>query len=305
MLGLLLWLVAPFLPAEHRPSFGSLEHGFLFMPLVLAPPLVQLADTLLGGRCERFSALARRALAGAGALVVVSFLVPRGMGAAVFAMPWLILAVALAGRGVRRTLAHRDRGTATVIAGHVFLVIGAVWLLLSRLGAAPRHLSETTVLLAALHFHFSGFALQILVAGVGRKLSATSRALRLVVACVSPSAAVAIALIAAGNLLALPLLKFCGVIAMVLCVVALAGLCVVAARASAERAARWLFASSATVLASGMLLAAAYGLAELTVPTPMSLALMTTTHGLANQLGVALCVLALTIRPEGCHSGTP
>ena len=36
-LGAVVWLAAPWLPVGSPPSFGSIEHVFVFLPLVAAP----------------------------------------------------------------------------------------------------------------------------------------------------------------------------------------------------------------------------------------------------------------------------
>ena len=48
--------------------------------------------------------------------------------------------------------------------------------MLSRLGATPMHLGEPIVLLPAVHFHFSGFALSVIADATGRALRADSTA---------------------------------------------------------------------------------------------------------------------------------
>src|SRR4029079_1511033 len=85
---------------------------------------------------------------------------------------WLLMALVFAPAGVR--LLRPEKGAAlsnvSLIVAHLFLVVGAVWLLLSRLGIGPQNFSPLTVLLAPLHFPFSGFALQIVMAATGRQL---------------------------------------------------------------------------------------------------------------------------------------
>jgi hypothetical protein len=84
---------------------------------------------------------------------------------------WLGASILAALGGVASVVRSVDRppGLPNLMAAHVFLPIGAVWLWLSRLGVGPGHFAPLTVFLAAVHFHFSGFALQVLIAATARR----------------------------------------------------------------------------------------------------------------------------------------
>jgi len=221
VVGTVLWLVAPFVPVASPPSFGSIEHVFVFMPLVTAPlALFLLAVLLESGDHSRvgFHRSARRAQPVAAAMVLASFVLPNGTLAGALAAGWLVVAAMIAVGGARRA-AHvpgRHGANVSLLAAHVFLPIGAVWLLLSRLGIAPRDLTALTVFLATLHFHYSGFTLQVLIAAAGLQLPDRRSWLSALHRTLAIGAAAGIPMIAAGNIGHSSVLKFLGVSAMVL-----------------------------------------------------------------------------------------
>ena len=98
---------------------------------------------------------------------------PAGLVAGALALGGLLMAGLVAVAGAWRSVPLQARApgaSLNLLAARCFLPIGAIWLLLSRLGIAPRDFSALTVFLAALHFHFSGFTLQILSAATGLRL---------------------------------------------------------------------------------------------------------------------------------------
>jgi YndJ-like protein len=286
VVGALLWLLAPFAPLGAPPAFGSIEHAFVFLPLVAAPLALQLLSRLLEPDAAPLLRIARLAQPMAAALVLASFFVAKGRLAGALTAGWLLVTLLLAVGGLRRA-----RSSPSLLAAHLFLPIGAVWLLLSRLGAGPRHFSALTVFLAALHFHYSGFTLQILIAATGRSLPAHRPWLAPLHRSLSIGAIAGIPLIAAGNLLTLPPLKLLGVSAMVLSTLALAVTSTAVALDHPARTPRLLLLTSAASIATAMLLAATYAVGELTGSAWIGIPRMVAIHGLTNALGFTLCGL--------------
>lgn len=285
--GVALWLGAPWVPVGVPPAPGSLAHVFLFLPLVGAPLALALLARLLGepGR----SGWARRLQPVAALLVLASFCCPPGPLAGALAASWLALAVGLAVGDVGRAA----RVSASLVAALVCLVVGAGWLVAARLGVGPRGFSALTVLLAAVHFHFSGFVLQLVFAATGRALAGRSGqrwARRLAV-----GALVALVLIAAGNLAGAAPLKLAGVLAMVACTLGLGGLTIAVARHAGSA---WLYVSSAS-LAAAMVVAGVYGLGEATGRSLIELSTMVTAHGALQTLGFLLFGLVGHLRLAG------
>lgn len=293
VMGAVLWLVAPFAPIGAPPSFGSIEHFFLFMPLVAAPLALLLLSVLLQSASQSSDGIhdsARRAQPFAAAMVLASFFLPNGTLAGALAAGWLVVATMTAIGGARRA-AHvpgRHRANLSLFAAHVFLPIGAVWLLLSRLGVAPRGLTALTVFLATLHFHFSGFTLQVLIAAAGLQLPERGSWLSTVHRALAIGAAAGIPMIAAGNIGHSPVLKFAGVAAMVASTLALAITSTAASRQAPGRAARFMLLLSAASITAGMLLAGVYGIGEIGGRAWIGIPRMVAIHGALNTLGFTL-----------------
>jgi hypothetical protein len=267
VLGAVLWLMAPQIV---EPGFGSIEHVFLLLPLVLAPLALRLLSRLTG----RELGLARRTQPFAAAALILAFAFPKGPLAGALAGPWLALALLVTASALRRKLEPN------LVAASVFLPAGAIWLLLSRLGIGPHALSESRVFLAAVHFHFSGFMLQILVVATGRHVRSEFARLQRLVAV---GAIAALPQIAAGHLFALPALKAAGVFTIVSSTL---GLSITSFAVSRWLGSRLLLVSSLS-LALGMMLALVYELGEIFGASWLGIAPMVLLHGLTNAIGFA------------------
>ncbi|HKY35146.1 MAG TPA: YndJ family transporter [Polyangiaceae bacterium] len=296
-LGAALWVAAPFVPIGAPPTLGSIEHVFVFLPLVAAPLALRLLSSLLhpieladawGWRTVRYIQPM------AAVMLLASFFVAKGTLAGCLAAPWFVWAVLLALGDGRRILQARLSGPLSrlsLVSAHVFLPIGGAWLLLFRLDIVPRDFTPLRVFLAALHFHFSGFALQILIAATGLCLPGTWRRLTELHRVSAIGAVVSLLLIAAGNIAQAPVLKFMGVSAMILSTIALASSMAAVALNASSRPARWLLLVSAGSLLSAMLLAGVYGVGELTGHTFITIRRMVVSHGILNALGFTVCGL--------------
>jgi hypothetical protein len=286
-------------PSLSPLSFGSLEHTLVFVPLVAVPLALVLLSTLLS---RGLYGVAQRMQPVAAFMVLASFSVAKGALAAGLTVGWLITAVTVAISGVRG-LRQGARWNASLVAAHLFLPVGALWLFLSRLGVGPRSFSALTVLLAAVHFHFSGFTLQILIAATGRALKDGTSRFSGLHRFVSVGAIAGIPLIAAGNALPSPVLKFVGVASMVLSVLGLAATMVVVARASPSRLGRGMLRVAAASVAGGMIIAGIYGAGELLGAGWIGVARMVQVHGLVNALGFTFCGLSgsLLMRSPQAH----
>src|SRR5687768_15867908 len=95
LVGALVWVVTPWLPVGAPPGFASLEHVFLFWPLVAAPLAFALSAMMLEPSRARLPlyCVARRAQPAASAMVLASFLVEKGPLAGALASAWLALAL--------------------------------------------------------------------------------------------------------------------------------------------------------------------------------------------------------------------
>lgn len=298
--GALAWLAAPAIPVGDAIELGSLDHGFLFFPLVAAPLAFALATSLLRpeGVARVVHLAARRVQPFAAAAVLVAFLMPRGPVAGALVVPWIAMAVALAIAGIAaaRRGEHPHLSRVNLIVAHLFFPIGTVWLLLLRLGTGPAHVPSTTVMLAALHFHFSGFALQMLIAATARRIPTSASGLARLQRVVAIAAIASIPLIAAGNLLQIGVVKTLGVASVVLASAGLAAVSVVVALATAEAIARRLLLASAGSVGAAMLLAGIFRAGEVLGTAWIGIDTMVTTHGLLNALGFVTCGVIAHLR---------
>lgn len=302
--GLLMWVVAPVAGSGSGPSWGSIEHMFLFMPLVAAPLAIRLQSTLLFGANARSPLLHRTAQhvqPVASAMVLASFYLPQGPLSGGLVAPWLGVGLLLAAGGASRVLRPMR---ANLLASMIFLPIGAVWLVLSRLGLGPRHFAPITVFLAALHFHFSGFCLQIIVAATERSLPRDAPSLHRLQRYCGGAVIAGIPLLAAGNLALSPPVKLLGVASMVVGTLALALTSAAAARAARVSVATPLLYASSIAVVAGMLLAGVYGVGERIGAKWIGIDVMVVTHGAIQAIGFTLFGLVghLSLAGAGARS---
>ena len=288
--GAAVWCLLAVVRTAPWAGLGWIELLFLFAPLVIVP----LGLALLTREQSRPSVLLRPACVVqpvAAVLAVASFFLPPGLGAAAFVSLWLAICLLVALAGALSLLRVRFRSVTDLclVAGQLYLAVGGLGLLLSRLGATPLHFAEPVVLLTGVHFHYTGFALPLVAGSVGRALDARSGLRRIflpaaVFILVSP------ALLAAGFVFS-PLLKLAAVLLLVLgCLLLVMLLLPVAVQTTPWPARALLFVAS-TSLAVAMLLAAAYELGDFTARYWLLIPQMARLHGTLNAFGFALCGL--------------
>ena len=288
LLGAFAWLLAPFLSQDGTLVFGSIEHAFASMPLMAAPFALSLLSGLAKaeGRSEQDrDRWAQKLQPWAALLVLGSFLLPKGPLAAALTAGWLVMSLLLA------STARAPTTNPSLFAARLLLLIGAGWLLASRLGLGPPGLAQLKVFLGALHFHFSGFVLQLFFAATARRLKGTGTRLRVVHQALALLAIAALILIAAGNISGAPVVRSAGVGLMVLSTFGLGTTMTTVASAQTSGTPRRLLLSSCCSLAGAMVLAGIYGIGELRGIVAIELPEMVRWHGLVNALGFALCGL--------------
>jgi hypothetical protein len=303
-LGLVAWLAGPWLPAGSAPRFGSIEHTFAIWPLALAPLALVLRTRLFQeeGRAPVLWRIPAYAQPAAAAMALASLLAAKGPVAGGLAAGWLFWAFLVGVGGLRgvRLGTGENLSNVSLLAAHVFLPVGAAWFLLWRLGVGPPGFSALKVSLAALHFHFSGFTLQLSIAATGRLLDGRSSRLGALHRMLAVGAIAGIPLIAAGNLVPSSALKLLGVALMVVSTIALAVTTTAVALQSRSPLARALLFVSAASVGGGMVVAGIHGVREL-AGGGIAIPRMVETHGILNAIGFALCNLVahLQLRRRG------
>lgn len=247
-------------------------------PLVLRLPWVH----------DRQAPVSRRLAIGAHLPSAAAFALALGSTpgplAGVLAVPWLFVTALTAHAGLMRA---RRRGRrqpleeVVIDLGHVLLVIGGGWAVLSCAGARPLSLSAAVVLVTAIHFHYAGFVLPVLAGMAGRCVEHS--AYRLV-----PAGIIAGVPLVAVGIIASPWIE---VVAAMLLAAAGLGLAI-AQLALAVRAERrvvsLLLALSGLSLGHGMVLATVYGITVFRGDPWPAIPDMAYIHGTTNALGCCL-----------------
>jgi hypothetical protein len=267
----------------------------LFAPLVVLPLALPQIEPLASNRTNALkTAIFLQPMAAT--IAAASFLIPAGVLAGTFAIAWLPFSFFLVWHAVTRLRRRTLKATLTGIeeacadAAMLYLPIGAVWLLASRLGAGLLGFEEPVVLLTAVHFHFAGFAAPLIAAQVGRQLRRQSGAgireriwgLYFLVACL---VILGPALVAAGISLS-PGVEFA---AAALLGSAYIGLAVItlwlAWSAIHSRVARACLIASSVFAILGMLAAGLYAFGNFSAAMTISIPQMLNIHGWLNALG--------------------
>ena len=140
--------------------------------LFVAPATLRLAARPAAGPASALFSTVGRLAPAAGAIAVAGILLPRGGPSAALTLPWLALTVFTAAIGVGRLVSRplwRDP-TISIDFGLIYLSVGAIWLVVSRWGANPLGFSDEIVELTAIHFHYAGLALPVVVGWVTSSL---------------------------------------------------------------------------------------------------------------------------------------
>lgn len=291
---LLLWSSIAAAAMIGRTWLGPIEVLYLLAPLVHVPLGLRVVQDLRG----EFSPYGRITirLLPLGAVAAAASFWPRvGHSAGMLAGCWLVICLLAAAEGLVFALqgGYRSAEGICISVGLLYLVVGGVWFVLSRLGATPMHFAEPIILLTAVHFHFTGFALPVITAATGRTLS--TRVHRGGVASLFPYVAAGIvagpAILAGGFVFGSPLWKLLAALFLALVCVLLAILLSSAAGENRPTAAQILLLVSAASLILGMALAGAYVIGDFTERYWLLIPSMARLHGTTNAIGFAFCGL--------------
>jgi hypothetical protein len=171
--------------------------------------------------------------------------------------------------------------------GLLYLPAGGFGLFQSRFGALSFGFDEPILFLTAVHFHFAGFASQILTGLAVIQLAPLPSAARSLFRIVAAGIILSPAAIGIGFIF-LPTLKFVAISVFALSLALFAGLCFSRRSALPSPPARWLLTLSSASLVIGMSLAALYGVAEYWRLPLIDLDRMTRYHGTLNAFGFTL-----------------
>ena len=277
LVGMIVWVAAlAILPAPVAARI------LLLAPLVIVPRLLALLPdrrwiARLGGWPTFLAALP----------LLAAFALPASPTAAVFVVPWLVVAVVGALAAVLHGLANllsilqprrlADLGLDVALG---FWAVGAIFTVIDRLGL-DTGFSTTIVLLTATHFHFAGFGLL----GLGSLLARRRPWLRAPVA----GLIVGIPLTALGFVLVSDAINAVGTVFVGLSGIAVGiGLLTI----TATGISRWAARAAGMALLIGMPMGIAWSMAILVGASFLDLDTMVRTHGALNATAILLGVAA-------------
>jgi hypothetical protein len=290
----LLWCAIALAALTRHIWLGPIEVLFLLAPLVHVPLGLRVVLKLQA----EFSPLGRIAirLVPIGAIAAaVSFWPRTGLSAGFLAAGWFFVCLLLAAKGLMLFFrgGYRSAEGICISVGLLYLAVGGVWLVLSRSGATPMHFAEPIILLTAVHFHFTGFALPVIAAATGSALA--NRAPRGALASLFPYVTAGIvsgpAILAGGFVFGYPLWKLLAALFLATVCIVLAALLFSVVPRIEPRSAQILLCISASSLIIGMVLAGAYVVGDFTQRYWLLIPRMARLHGTTNALGFAFCGL--------------
>ncbi len=272
---------------------GIIEQLFLFAPLVIVPVGLTLLGRQTRPRASQIlTEAARLAQPIAAALVVVSLLIPRGTVAAALVIGWLLVAGLVGLSGLMDLLkgGFRHAEGWCFAAGRLFLPLGALGLSSSRLGSTPFGFQEPLVLLFAVHYHYTGFAVPLIAGAMGRAVERSTWDQRFLFPAITVGVIGGPPLIAAGFMSYRALIVI-GVLFLAATLCLLAGLMYGLSWVTSIRTAQVLLAVSATSLLISMVLACIYSIGEYRGNLLVDIPQMAWIHGSLNAIGFSLCGL--------------
>jgi hypothetical protein len=264
---------------------------FLLAPWVTVPLALSLVPAASTSRLLVLSAPVVKYLLFLGAaLTTLSFFLRDGRWAGVLTGVWLLIALMLALDGLQRLFTSRMKSFPDFCfaVGEGYSLVGALWLLASRLGLQPVGFHEPIVLLTAIHFHYAGLMAAVLAGLVASRLGpgVTSLYLRIALACaVLGPGLLGLAFLAGPKWkLAAVALVFIGESGVAL------GTFRVGLSDTRAIGGRLLLAGSACVI-FGMVLAGIWAVGEYPLHAFVNLEQMARYHGVLNSVGFGLCSL--------------
>jgi hypothetical protein len=259
--------------------------------LMLSPLLlIRIGERFQLGNTDWARMVAPHAIAAT--LLAISFLNPPSMVSAAYAVPWLMVRLAVACDVMLswRQLPVKTPGQLCFDFAFIFPAIGAAWLVAHRANWTPWNFDPLIVLLTAAHFHHAGFTLP-LMAGLNAKASPGCWTR---FSCVAILAGVP--LVAAGiTCTHFGVLRFVEPFGVTVLVLGALGVAVSQIRRGMENQHRGLvragFVISGASLLCAMILAMGFGLRHVVPDWALTMPQMWMIHGTLNAFGFGLCGL--------------
>ncbi len=296
LIGLLVWFLLLLVPISTVTGIAQIERFFLFAILVIVPLGLSLIEPQeLHGLHTWPYRIALLAQPFGAAFGVASFMFNQGKLAAILACGWLVVTVIIASGGMWRFVLRGSLRVEEISLSFalMYIAVGGMWFVMSRLGFHPMDFGDTIVLLTAVHFHYTGFAAPLLMALTGRVLRTseggkTNLLLVLAVFCLIGGTPI----VAAGITLSSGLVGLIGAIVISTSLWLLSGLVVVKIIGVIHSwSARILLFISSLTISLSMVLALLYAYSIFSQRLLINIPKMAEYHGTANAVGFALCGL--------------
>jgi hypothetical protein len=285
LFGAAAWAAVATLAGLHRVRLGIIELLVLFAPLVVVPLGLELANALEFSPESPLAGVLRVLQSLAALAACASLWIPPGQTSAILSSLWLLVCALLA---FSRLFNHPRTGYSlpsfALDVGHIDLILGAVWFVVSRAGWRPMGFQEPIILLTAVHFHYSGFATAVIAAAAlstVRRSGWTSFRMLVLLAVLLPFA------LAAGFVFS-RILRFIAAMALAIVIIVLAGILFWCAREFRSTVARIYLRSAACAAWAALSLAALYAVGEYFHKDWITVPGMANSHGVLNALGFVL-----------------
>ena len=286
--GGLIWLILLGSVLLNKFRLSIFDLLFLLAPWVVVPLALSLVPAERGNRPSRINGtVIRYLLFPAAVLTTTSFFLRDGRTAGVLTVLWLFAGISLALDGLMRLIRMRLQSFQEFCfaIGEGYALVGALWLLASRMGLQPVGFREPIVLLTAVHFHYAGLMAAVL-AGLAASSRRTPLLLRIALSCAVLGPALLGLAFLAG-----PKLKLAAVVLMVIGEYGIAfGTLRIGLASAPEIGGRMLILGSACVVL-GMTLAGIWAMGEYPLHAFVNLEQMARYHGVLDSFGFGLCSL--------------
>jgi YndJ-like protein len=279
--GVLIWLILLSGVLLDKFWLSIFDLLFLLAPWVVVPLTLSLVPAAQYNRPIRYLLFPGAVLATA------SFFLPDGRTAGALTVLWLFAGMSLALDGLMRVIRTRLQSFQEFCfaIGEGYALVGALWLLASRMGLQPVGFHEPIVLLTAIHFHYAGLMTAVL-AGLTASSMRTPLLLRIALSC----AVLGPALLGLAFLVG-PKLKLAAVVLVVIGEYGIAlGTFRIGLASASGVGGRILILGSACVIL-GMALAGIWAIGEYPLHAFVNLEQMARYHGVLNSFGFGLCSL--------------
>src|SRR3989338_7986377 len=277
------WLISP-------PQYSMIERLLLLALLVVVPlGLILIRELYIEEETPIIFNMATVMQPISAILVVVSFSYPLGLISGLLTLPWLVCTILIGLFGTMRLFQGKFSSIedACISVGLIYLPIGAAWLFASRAALSIMNYQEPIVLLTAVHFHFTGFAVPLIVGFTGQFSNKDNTFKQNFFRPAAFGVILSPILIALGFIFS-PLFKVFAIFLLsesllIFSLISVTNL----PRMRSFMAQICTFISDISILI-GMAFACIYGVTEFSGTPFMSMAEMASTHGAINALGFAL-----------------